>query len=97
MATATKTLVGLCNPDTSVIPGVGPVQKRPDLEAQEAMLTTLKQRLAELLAQGMSAQEMLATGPTREFDAKWGDPRLFVTNAWPGLVHRARELGVHIV
>jgi glyoxylase-like metal-dependent hydrolase (beta-lactamase superfamily II) len=97
MASATKTLAELCNSDTRVIPGTGPLQKRPDLEAQEAMLTTLKKRLSELLAQGMSVQDMLATAPTREFDAKWGDPKLFVTTAWPGLVHRARELGVHIV
>ena len=61
------------------------------------MLTTMKQRLAHLLAQGMSVQDMLDAAPTREFDAAWGDPKLFVANAWPGLVQRARELGVSIV
>jgi hypothetical protein len=40
---------------------------------------------------------MLAAAPTREFDAQWGDPTLFIANAWPGLVARARELGVNIV
>jgi len=40
---------------------------------------------------------MLAAAPTRDFDAKWGDPTLFISNAWPGLVQRARELGVSIV
>ncbi len=27
----------------------------------------------------------------------WRDPTLFVTKVWPGLVERARELGVSIV
>jgi cyclase len=97
LADAAQALVGLCKPDTRVIPGIGPVQARTDLEAEGQMLTTLKPRLAKLLAQGMSAQDMIDAAPTKEFDAHWGDPTLFVANAWPGLVQRARELGVSIV
>lgn len=40
---------------------------------------------------------ILSAAATREFDAHWVDPTLFVTNVWPGLVERARELGVSIV
>jgi cyclase len=97
IANATQTLVGLCDPNTRVIPGTGPVQTRADLEAEHTMLATLKLTLSKLLAQGMSARDMLNAKPTGEFDARWGDPSLFVTNAWPGLVQRARELGVSIV
>lgn len=97
MANATQTLLSLSKPDTRVIPGTGPVQTRADLQAEHDMLVTLKLKLSQLLAQGMSARDMLAAAPTRDFDAKWGDPTLFVTNAWPGLVQRARELGVSIV
>jgi cyclase len=97
MANATEILAELCTPETRVIPGSGPVQTRADLQAEHQMLVTLKQRLSKLLAQGMSVQDMLAAAPTREFDAQWGDPTLFVSNAWPGLVARSRELGVSIV
>ena len=97
MAEATQTLAGLCNSDTRVIPGAGPVQARSDLEAEHTMLVDLKLKLSKLLAQGMSVHDMLEAAPTREFDVHWGDPTLFVTNAWPGLVNRARELGVSIV
>ena len=97
MANATETLVKLCDDQTRVIPGVGPVQGRAEVEAEHKMLATLKTRLANLLAQGMSVQDMIEARPTAEFDAQWGDPRLFIANAWPGLVHRARELGAHIV
>ena len=36
---------------------------------------------------------MLAAAPTKEFDAKWGDPTLFITSAYPGMWGHARELG----
>ncbi len=97
MANATQTLLDLSKPDTRVIPGTGPAQTHADLQAEHDMLATLKLKLSQLLTQGMSARDMLAATPTRDFDAKWGDPTLFVTNAWPGLVQRARELGVSIV
>ncbi|MGC1459043.1 MAG: MBL fold metallo-hydrolase [Steroidobacteraceae bacterium] len=93
----TKTLIGLADANTRIVPGKGAVQTRADVEAERDMLTTLKLRLAQLLAKGMSVSDMLAAAPTREFDAHWGDPTLFISNAWPGLVQRARELGVNIV
>jgi cyclase len=94
---ATKTLIGLTNANTRIVPGKGPVQTRADLEVERDMLAAMKLRLSQLLAQGMSVPDMLAATPTREFDAQWGDPTLFISNAWPGLVARARELGVNIV
>jgi cyclase len=94
---ATQSLMSLCNEKTRIVSGAGGVKSPADIEAEHAMLVTMKQRLAHLLAQGMSVQDMLDAAPTREFDAQWGDPKLFVANAWPGLVQRARELGVSIV
>jgi len=94
---ATRTLVGLADQATRIVPGTGPVQTRADVEAEHVMLATMKLHLAQLLAKGMSVQDMLAAAPSREFDARWGDPTLFIANAWPGLVNRARELGVNIV
>lgn len=97
MVSATQTLMNLSGSGTRIIPGTGPVQSRADLDREHSMLTTLKLRLSKMLAQGLSAQEMLAAGATKEFDPQWGDPTLFVTNAYPGLVEHAYELGVHIV
>jgi glyoxylase-like metal-dependent hydrolase (beta-lactamase superfamily II) len=97
MANATQTLLGLSDITTRVVPGTGAVQARSDLEAEHAMLVDLKLKLSQLLAQGMSIQDMLEAKATQKFDEKWGDPALFVANAWPGMVQRARELGVSIV
>ncbi len=97
MLDAAKTLTGLADAKTQIVPGKGPIQTRADVEAERDMLATMKQRLAQLLTQGMSVSDMLAAKPTREFDAHWGDPTLFISNAFPGLTQRARELGVNIV
>jgi glyoxylase-like metal-dependent hydrolase (beta-lactamase superfamily II) len=93
LLTATKTLLELANADTRVIPGVGPVQTRADLQAQHDMLATMRDRLAKMMKQGMGSQDMLAAGATKEFDEKWGDPRLFVSSAYRGLWLHVRELG----
>ncbi|HTY94485.1 MAG TPA: MBL fold metallo-hydrolase [Steroidobacteraceae bacterium] len=97
MADATRSLLDLSDAGTRIVPGTGPPQTRADLEAEHTMLATLKLRLSQLLAKGMSAADMLAAAPSREFDARWGDPALFIANAYPGLAQRARELGVNIV
>ncbi|HTY50821.1 MAG TPA: MBL fold metallo-hydrolase [Steroidobacteraceae bacterium] len=97
MLQGTQTLLGLADAGTRIVPGSGPVQSRPDLSAEHDMLAVAKHRLSELLARGSSVQDMLDAAPLKEFDARWGDPTLFISNAWPGLVQRARELGVHIV
>ena len=97
LAEANKTLLQLANGDTRIIPGVGAVRSRNDVQAELDMLLTVKQRLSKLLAQGMSIKDMIDAAPTHDLDAKWGDSSLLIANAWPGLVARARELGVSIV
>ena len=97
MADATQALIGLSDAATRVIPGEGAPQSMAHLQAQHTMLVTVKERLSKLLADGMGADDMIAAAPTHEFDPQWGDPRLFITNAYPGLAWRASELGVHIV
>ncbi len=93
MMNASKTLLDMTDATTRIIPGTGPVQSRADLQAQFDMLTTMRGRLSDLLKKGMSVEDMLAAKPTAEFDAKWGDPTLFVSNAYPGLIGHVRELG----
>jgi glyoxylase-like metal-dependent hydrolase (beta-lactamase superfamily II) len=97
LANAAQTLLKRCATGTRVIPGTGPAQSRADLDREHTMLNAVKLELSRMLAKGMSVQEMLAAGATKAFDANWGDPTLFVSNAYPGLVKHAYELGVHIV
>lgn len=93
MVDATQALIDLSDDSTRIIPGTGPVQTKADLVAQHQMLTTLKDRLIGLMKKGMGTDDLLAAPPTGEFDAKWGDPKVFLANAFRGLWGHVRELG----
>ena len=93
LSDALKTLVGLTDAQTRIIPGNGPVQNQAALQAQAEMCATMRTRFVEMMRKGMSAKDMLAAAPTKEFDATWGDPHLFIGNAYPGLWHHVREIG----
>jgi len=86
LADATKKLIALCDADTLVVPDVGPVQRRADLEAQKEMLETVRQHIEAIALQGRGVQDMIAEGVTKEFDARYtGDSKLFISNAYEGL------------
>ncbi|MDB6046724.1 MAG: cyclase [Gammaproteobacteria bacterium] len=93
MTDASKALLEVANAQTKIVPGLGPVQTRADLQAQYDMLSTMKDRLIGLLKKGMGTDDLIANPPTQEFDAKWGDPKLFLANAYRGLWGHVRELG----
>jgi len=93
LVTATKTLVGLTDMKTRVIPGTGPVQSRSNLEAQYEMCNTLKTRIAEMMKSGKGAREIIAAAPTAEFDKTWGDPSVFLSVVYRGMWSHVRELG----
>ena len=57
------------------------------------MLATLRDRLIDLMRKGIGTDDLAADPPTQEFNARWGDPRLFLANAYRGLWGHVRELG----
>ena len=93
MVNAQKTLLQLGDADTRIIPGSGPVQTKADLQALNEMCNTLRDRFLKLMKQGMGPKQMIAAKPTKEYDEKWGDPELFIANAYMGLWGHVRELG----
>lgn len=93
LVTATRSLLELANAETRVVPGTGAVQTKVELQAQFDMLTAMRDRLPKLMRQGMSAEDMLAAGVTKDFDPAWGRPNLFVSTAYRGLWLHVRELG----
>ena len=93
MVNANRDLLQLANDQTKIIPGTGPIQTRADLQAQFDMLSTVRTRLVAMMKQGFGPTDMKAAKPTQEFDAKWGDPTLFMSSVYPGMWGHARELG----
>lgn len=88
-----KTLLKVTNADTRIVPGNGPLLTHMDLEAETQMLGTLKDQIVKLMKQGLGPKEIIAAAPTKDFDAKWGSPDLFIELAYRGLWGHVRELG----
>jgi glyoxylase-like metal-dependent hydrolase (beta-lactamase superfamily II) len=90
---ASQALLKIVDAETRIVPGSGPLQTKSDLQAQADMCSTMRDRLVKLMRQGMGAPDMIAAAPSKEFDAKWGDPGLFITQAYRGMWGHVRELG----
>jgi glyoxylase-like metal-dependent hydrolase (beta-lactamase superfamily II) len=90
---ALRDLLKVGNTETRIIPGSGPEQTRTDLQAEADMANTMRDRLVKLMRQGMGPGDMIAAAPSKEFDAKWGNPELFIRNAYRGMWGHVRELG----
>jgi cyclase len=93
MVEGQKTLLKVTNADTRIVPGSGPLMKTTDLDAEQQMLATLKDRFAKLMKQGLGPKEIIAAAPTKDFDDKWGNPDLFIELSYRGMWGHVRELG----
>jgi glyoxylase-like metal-dependent hydrolase (beta-lactamase superfamily II) len=62
--------IGRCGPKTKVIPGHGPVTDRNALVAQRDLILAVRDKVAALVAQNKSLEEVIAAKPTADFDAQ---------------------------
>jgi len=63
-------LIGMAGPNTKIVPGHGPVVSRAEVMAQRDMILAVRDRVAQLVAQGKTQEEVLAAHPTADFDAR---------------------------
>jgi glyoxylase-like metal-dependent hydrolase (beta-lactamase superfamily II) len=81
--------IAMAKPSTIVIPGHGPVGTRAQLIAFRDMLVTVRKRVADLKARGMSLEQVLRQKPTSDLDGKWGasliDGALFTKLVYRGV------------
>lgn len=78
-------LAGIGGPNTQYIPGHGVVSKREDLVEFRDMVVVVRDRVASMIADGASLEQVLAAHPTQEYEAKWGDPEGFLTSVYQDL------------
>lgn len=71
-------LIDLAGPDTKFIPGYGEVSTRDDVMAWRYMIVDVRDRVAALVVEGRSFEEVLAARPTATYDARWGDADRFL-------------------
>jgi hypothetical protein len=46
-----------------------------------------------MMKQGLGPEDIIAAAPTKDYDAKWGSPDLFVATAYRSMWLHVRELG----
>jgi cyclase len=78
-------LLTIGNAETRIVPGRGPVLGMADLKTQFEMYGTIYDRLTQLLNKGRGPSEAVAAKPTKEFDARMGNPDEFVRRAFESL------------
>jgi cyclase len=90
---ATRALLDGTDRATKIVPAFGPVCGRAELDAQLALCTAVRERVADAFRHGFSFAEFVATKPTQEFDAARGDPAQFLKLVHKGAWAHLRELG----
>lgn len=63
--------------DTLVVPGHGQVATYADVADYVEMLRTVRGRIAALIADGATLAQVVAAQPTREWDARYGNPTTY--------------------
>lgn len=90
MIEAADRILEMANEDTAIITGHGgPVVDKPRLRHYRDMLATVHERLAALIDQGKTLDQVQAESITSEFDADWGqgfiDPKRWVELNYRGM------------
>jgi len=62
--------IALCGPNTKVIPGHGATVDRAGLVAHRDMIIAIRDKVAPLVRQGRTLEQVIAAKPTAEFDSK---------------------------
>jgi cyclase len=91
VVTACDLVLSRINDGTKVIPGHGPLGSKADLKKYRDMLATIRDRIRKAIAEGKTQDQVVASKPTAEFDAVWGNgflkPEAFVAMTYSGLKH----------
>ena len=94
MQAAHRTLLGIANDTTKIVPATGPVMTKAELQATADIITKLRDQLVKLVKSGKGAKDMIDMKATKEFEGQLaGDPEAFLFTAYRGLWAHARELG----
>ncbi|HEV7500975.1 MAG TPA: MBL fold metallo-hydrolase [Vicinamibacteria bacterium] len=93
MVAGADRMLAMSDDNTRIIPGHGPLGTKADLKAYRDMLATVRDRVAAQLKAGKTLEQVTASAPTAEFDAKWGQgfmkANLFLAILYKDLASRA--------
>jgi cyclase len=80
MIAATDAYLKLTNAKTRIVPGHGPLADKPALIEYRTMLVTARDRMAKLVKDGKSEDDVVAAKPFADLDAKWAPTELASKN-----------------
>jgi cyclase len=80
MIAATDAYLKLTDAKTRIVPGHGPLADKAALIEYRAMLVTARDRMAKLVKDGKSEDDVVALKPFADLDAKWAPTELASTN-----------------
>jgi len=63
-------VVSLAGPNTKIIPGHGPTVNKTAVAAQRDLMVAVRDRIAKLVAQGQTQEQVVAAKVTADYDAK---------------------------
>lgn len=69
---AADRVLALADDKTKIIPGHGPVSNKAELKVFRDMVATVSGRVAKLVKEGKTLDEIVATKPTADYDERWG-------------------------
>jgi cyclase len=84
MINGLNTLLGLADDTTRIVTSSGAILTKAQLQEQVDMLYAMIDKIGTHYYAGGSFAEFVASKPTTEFDARWGDPALFLATAYEG-------------
>jgi hypothetical protein len=89
---ALRTLGGLGDASTRFVPGQGQPVAVDALKAQQDMCYTVISRIGENYYKGGTFKELLEAKITRDFDSRYGDPTLFLKQAYETAWYHVNEI-----
>jgi glyoxylase-like metal-dependent hydrolase (beta-lactamase superfamily II) len=69
-----EAVVKLAGPNTRILPGHGPIVDRTVVGAHRDMVIAIRDKVARMVQQGMTAEQVTAARPTADYDAKVSQP-----------------------
>jgi cyclase len=92
MIAATDAYLKLTNAKSRIVPGHGPLADKAALTEYRAMLVTARDRMAKLVKEGKSEDDVVAAKPFADLDAKWAPTELasknFIRVVWHSLADK---------
>ena len=70
---AFDTLIAAAGPSTKVLPGHGPITNRAGMVRHQRMAVTVRDRVAKLVAEGKTQEQVVAAKVTKDFDDATGN------------------------